>query len=94
MLTAVIFATGDFAELFQELIYGNGAWIGFLIVIGLAFLITTSVKYASLPMAFLLVFYGLHVLANAADPSNILYGVLITFISIPFLGLIEWKRKR
>lgn len=93
-LNAVTLATGDFAELFQELAYGSGAWIGLLIVVGLALLITVSVKYGSLPMVFILIFYGIYVLQNATDPSNVLFVVPICWISAPLLLFIEVKRKR
>ena len=91
---AVTLATGDFAELFQELIYGSGAWIGLLIVVGLALLITVAVKYGSFPMIFILIFYGIYVLQNAADPSNILFVVPIAWMCAPLLVFIEAKRKR
>ena len=87
-------ATGDFAELFQELIYGSGAWIGVLIVVGLALLIVMAVKYSSLPMVFILIFYGIFVLQNATDPSNILFVVPIAWFSAPLLIFIDFKRKR
>lgn len=93
-LNAVTLATGDFAELFQELAYGSGAWIGLMIVVSIALLITATVKYGSFPMIFVLIFYGLYVLDNAADPSNILFVIPIAWMCAPLLVFIEAKRKR
>jgi len=90
----VTLATGDFQELFQELAYGSGAWIGLIIVVGLALLITVAVKYGSFPFVFVLIFYGLYVLDNATDPSNVLFVVPIAWACAPLLIFIEAKRKR
>jgi len=83
---------GEFIEFFNELMYGSGAWIGLILILGLSLLIVAKVKYSSAPFAIIFLFLGIFYLDNVAADSNFIWSALIMWFMIPFLAFIEFKR--
>jgi len=75
-------------ELFNELLFGNGAWLGLLIILCICFFVTHFVKYSSLGFSVALVFIGISYLTNATD-NTLIYMALICWAMIPLLLFIE-----
>lgn len=78
-------------ELFNELLFGNGAWLGLLIILCICFFVTHFVKYSSLGFSVALIFIGISYLNNASD-NTLVYMALICWAMIPLLLFIEARR--
>jgi len=68
---------GEFIEFFQELMYGSGAWIGLIIILGISLLVVAKVKYSSAPFAIIFLFLGIFYLNNVAADADFIWAVLI-----------------
>ena len=94
MLTEVSIPLTIIDEFFAALIFGSGAWLFLVVILAIALLVTTVVKYGSFPFFFILLFLGVEYLLNVAQTSNFIYATIIAWGCIPLLIFIEVKRKR
>lgn len=78
---------GEWAELFNELLFGAGAWLGLGIIISLAFLVSWKVKYMGLIWAIILIFLGIEYINHVSTSSNFMWSIVICFISAIILIL-------
>jgi len=74
---------GEFQELFNELLYGSGAWIGFLIILSIILLVSVSVKHSGIIFIPICIFIGIFYLDNVAVNSNFMWSAIIMFL-LPF----------
>lgn len=81
-------------EFFTALLFGSGAWFTLIILLAVSLLVTSVVKYGSLPFIFILMFLGVEYLLNVSQTSNFIYATIIAWGCIPLLIFIEVKRKR
>ncbi len=57
----------EISDLFNELLFGAGAWIGLPILIAVAFIVSSQYKHASLPFILIFVFLGFENATRIAD---------------------------
>jgi len=79
--------SGEFAELFEELLFGvesGGIIVGLGIILSLAFVVTWKVRYVGIFWAFLLLFLGMEYADRLSGSSQYMWGVAICFISAIF----------
>lgn len=82
-----------FAEFFNELLFGSGAWLGFLLIITIVLLLSLKVKYSSIILIPTTIMIGILYLENVAVNSNFMWATIIMFLLTPFMLLIESQRK-
>jgi len=82
-----------YADLFKELLFGEGAWLGLILILMLILILVTVVKYSSLITFPILVFLGIMYLNNVPANSYFMYSALITWACIPLTFFIEAKRQ-
>lgn len=83
---------GEFAEFFQELLYGEGAIFGFILIITICVLVTYRVKYASFIFYPVLGLLGILYLTNLSAGSNFMWFAFLSWAIIPLLIVFEVKR--
>ena len=79
--------SGEFAELFQELLFGvesGGIIIGLGIILSLAYVVTWKVKYVGFFWAILLLFLGMEYSERLSISSRYMWAVAICFVSAIF----------
>jgi len=81
--------TGEAEEFFMELLFGSGSWLGLILIVVIALLVVSQVKYSSLPMTVILIFMGLDYLLNTPNTWH----VIVSWVTIPLLLFIDVKRK-
>lgn len=88
-----VMASGDFIEFFEELLYGSGAWIGLLLILGLVLVVTLKVKYSSALFVPFMIFMGLFYMDNVAENVDFIYSVFMSWATVPILLIMEYKRQ-
>lgn len=74
-------------EVFTELLFGSGAWIGLTILLILCISGTLLHKYAGVFFGLILIFLGIEYLNNVNVTSNFYWSVLICWFSALFCFL-------
>lgn len=80
-------------QLFTELLFGSGAWIGFLLVISIVFLMTWKIKESGIIFIPFTIFMGISYLQNVSASSNFMWGSILMFITSVFLVYRLAKKK-
>lgn len=78
-------------DLFNELLFGSGGWLGLIIVMSLSFLITYKIKYASIPFSIVSFFLGLLLWDNIATNNNLMWASIVYMFMPIFLLVIALK---
>lgn len=85
----------EIIEFFNELMFGSGAWIGLILILSIAFLVSYNAKYSSLVFIVILIFMGLNywdeVGGKISLTSTFVWSIIIDFIGVIILGLILMK---
>ena len=71
----------EIADIFSELFYGSGSWLGLLLLLALMIAISLKNRYAGLLMIPVAVFLGISYLSYPA----LMWNALIMFIASVFL---------
>lgn len=79
------------AEFFTELLFGNGAWLGLAILLGILFLISIKVKYFGLFASVMSFFLGIQYFQTVTGASDLNWCGILCMLSIPFYLLITFK---
>ena len=69
------------SDVFNELLYGSGAWIGLVILLVLCIGGSFAFKYGGTIFGIVLIFLGLLYLENVAVNDNFLWSVVLCWIS-------------
>lgn len=85
---------GEFIEFFEELLFGSGAWLGLILIVSIAFLVVSQVKYSSVFFAVIFLFLGIFYLEEVSSMSNFIWAVVIVWFMIPVLVLSDITRHR
>lgn len=80
-------------EIFQELFFGGGAWLGLILILALIFLAGNRNKYLNLLFIPVLGFLSLLYLDNVAVSSNFMWSALICFMAMPLL-LVQFVKQK
>ena len=79
-------------EIFNELLFGSGAWLGLMLILGFMFLIAYKAKYTSVLFLLILLFLNFEYwdqIGYAIDvTSNFMWSIVISYIAMLFMGLI------
>lgn len=71
---------GAEADLFNELLFGAGAWIGLSILVALSIVIAEFTKYGGLIFIIIDLFLGIEYLTNVSVNSNFMWSGIIMFL--------------
>jgi len=75
----------EITEVFNELLFGSGAWIGLIIILVLCLGASYKIKYSGILFAIILLFLGFEYLNHISVSENFMWSVVICFISVIFL---------
>lgn len=74
-------------EFFQELLYGEGAFLGLILILTIVILVTYKYKNAGIIFIPITLMMGLQYLANISTSSDFMWCAIIMFLAVPFLLL-------
>lgn len=72
-------------EVFRALLFGEGFWLGFLIITSVCLLVANRIKYSGSIFVMVLIFLGLEYSENLVSSSNKMWGIVLCFIGVIFL---------
>lgn len=81
------------SDIFYELLFGSGAWIGLILILSIAFLVGARNKYVNLLFIPILAFFGLLYLDNVAASANFMWSAVFCFIGSGLLVIQFAKQK-
>lgn len=81
------------SEIFQELLFGSGAWIGLILILSIAFLVGARNKYVNLLFIPILAFFGLLYLDNVSASVNFMWSAIFCFVGSGLLVVQFAKQK-
>lgn len=73
------------AEVFEELFYGSGMWLGILLILAMVIGISLKTRYSGVLMLPVCIFMGINYISNGT--GNQLWGAIIMFFAGTFLAL-------
>jgi uncharacterized membrane protein len=76
----------EVSEIFTELLFGSGAWIGLVLLISIALLVGYKVKYASALFLVIFIFLGWEYFSHITASSMHFWYFLISMMACIFLG--------
>lgn len=83
---------GEFEDLFNELLFGAGAWVSLMVMLGFMFIVAYKAKYTSVLFLLILTFLSFEYwgqIGYAIDvTSNFMWSIIITYVAMLFMGLI------
>lgn len=80
--------SSEITQVFEVLLFGEGFWIGFILIAAFAIGLSYKYKYVGVIFEVVLFFMSLEYLENLAVSSNHLWGVILCYVLMIFLG---WK---
>ena len=83
--------SNDVAVAFQELFYGEGIWLGILLILAIVTGLTMKNRYATVLCLPVTIFMGINYLQNGT--GNQLWGAIIMFCATIFL-VVQLMRNR
>lgn len=75
-------------EVFNELLFGSGAWIGLILVIGICLLISSRIKYSGSIFMLILIFLSFEYWGRITATSMHAWFVIICLLGVLFHGFI------
>lgn len=81
------------SEIFHELLFGEGAWIGLILILSIAFLVGARNKYVNLLFIPILGFFGLLYLDNVSASTNFMWSAVFCFVGSGLLVVQFAKQK-
>jgi len=88
----VIAIVKEVEEAFRQLLYGEGAWLGLILIVTTIMLTSYKNKYLSLVFIPITLFIGISYLDNVASNNNLTWMALVMFITTIFLLIQLAKR--
>lgn len=84
------------SELFTELLFGSGSWIGLLLILSIIFVVSFIDKRSSIIFIPLSIFMGFMYLENVSANSYFMWSAILMFITTIFLVIrvVELSKKR
>lgn len=84
--------SGEFIEFFEELLFGSGAWLGLILIIGVTFAIAYKAKYTSMLFMLILIFMGFNYLdeigANISLDNSFCWAFIIDLMGVVIMGYV------
>lgn len=72
--------------IFEELFFGSGFWIGFMIITAFALGISYRFKYSGVIFEVVLFFLALEYIENLSGSSTYMWGAILCFVEMIFIG--------
>lgn len=83
---------GEFIEFFNELLFGSGAWIGLILILSIALLVSYKAKYSSIIFMMILIMLNWEYWGEVGDKilesSVFMWSIIISYMGIIILGAI------
>lgn len=83
---------GEFIEFFTELMFGSGAWIGLMLILGFMFVVAYKVRLTSVLWIFILLFLNLEywgqIGGEISIESNFMWSIIITYLAMVLMAAI------
>lgn len=73
--------------LFEEMFFGAGFWIGFIIITAFALGISYRFKYSGVIFEVVLFFLAMEYLEKLSATSNHMWGAIMCFVEMIFIGI-------
>lgn len=83
-----------FEALFEQLLFGDGAWIGLILILAICFLVSYKVKYSGVVFSFVLLFLSIEYYGEISASSNFMWSFVLCLISMVFCGWSTLKDVR
>lgn len=80
-------------EFFTELLFGSGAFLGLLLIIGFMLMLVVLVKYSTIVLVPFAVLMIVLYLQNVSVNSNFMWSSVLMFFCIILMFVVEAKRK-
>ncbi len=81
-------------EIFDELMFGSGAWIGLILILGFMFVVAYRAKYTSVIFILILLFLNLEYWGQIGYQidvtSNFMWSIVISYVAMGFMGVIVY----
>lgn len=74
------------SEMFTELLFGSGAWIGLILIMSVSLLVVYKIKYSSILFLIIFIFLGWEYFAQITSTTMHFWYFLISMIMCIFLG--------
>jgi len=72
-------------EFFQELLYGEGAFLGLILILTILILVNYKYKNSGILFIPIAIMMGIQYLNNISTSSNFMWCAIIMFLAVPFL---------
>jgi len=72
-------------EFFQELLYGEGAFLGLILILTILILVNYKYKNSAILFIPIAIMMGIQYLNNISTSSNFMWCAIIMFLAVPFL---------
>ena len=70
--------------LFEELLFGEGFWLGLLIMVGFGLYVAARVKYSGLVFVIVYIFLGLEYLDKLGESETSIWAFIICLVAMMF----------
>ena len=81
----LVIQLSEVTEFFTELMFGEGKWIGLILILSIIILVSAKNKYASILFLPIMIFLGIEYANNVSASSDFYWSVIICFITSVFL---------
>lgn len=71
-------------QFFEELLFGEGFWLGLIIIVALGLFIASRVKYSGILFVIIYIFLAIEYLETIAVDSNHMWAVIVCIVAMIF----------
>jgi len=78
--------SAEITEVFDELLFGSGAWIGLIIILAIMLPLSVKIKYSSVIWIIVMIFLEIEYFNNISRESNFMWAIIISLMAIGFFA--------
>jgi len=78
--------SAEITEVFEELLFGSGAWIGLIIILAIMLPLSVKLKYSSAIWIIVMIFLEIEYYNNISRSSNFMWAIIISLMAIAFFA--------
>jgi len=78
--------SAEITKVFNELLFGSGAWIGLIIILAIMLPLSVKIKYSSVIWIIVMIFLEIEYYNNIARSSNFMWAIIISLMAIGFFA--------
>lgn len=79
-------------QFFEELLFGQGFWLGFFIIMAIAFVVSSRVKHSAIIFITGLLFLAMEYYENLSGSSTKIWGLVMCIVGMLILFYIEFHQ--